>query len=223
MRGILGLFGRSPFGALQSHMLKVKECVDLIEPMMGALLADNFDEVKRIAKEVMKLEHNADEVKNSIRDHLPKSLFLPVDRRDLLALLSAQDDVADYVEDLGVIFTVKRTSVPESLREPMRTLVAAVLRVCSKAVEVIDQLDELLEASFGGPESEKVMGLIVELEKLEWEADKRQYKVAQELYAQEGKVSTLDIMVLVEALKKLGEIANSAESIGKQVRLFISK
>ncbi len=65
--------------------------------------------------------------------------------------------------------------------------------------------------------------MIQELERLEWEADKRQYKVAQQLYAQEGKLSSLDIMVLVEALQKLGQIANSAESIGKQVRLFMSK
>jgi len=223
MRGILGLFGKSPFGALQNHMEKVKECINLIEPMMEALFAEDFDEVKRIAKEVMKLEHDADEVKNSIRDHLPKSLFLPVDRRDLLVLLSAQDDLADYVEDLGVIFTLRRTKVPEALRQPMSTFVASVLRVFGKSVELIDQLDELLEASFGGPESEKVMQMIQEVERLEWEADKRQYKVAQELYAQEGKVSILDIMVLVEALQKLGQIANSAESIGKQVRLFISK
>jgi len=223
MRGILGLFGKSPFGALQNHMGKVKECVDLIEPMVGALFAEDFDEVKRIAKEVMKLEHNADEVKNSIRDRLPKSLFLPVDRRDLLVLLSAQDDVADYVEDLGVILTLRHTRVPEALREPMGDFVGRVLMVYGKSAELVDQLDELLQASFGGPESEKVMHMIEELEKLEWEADKRQYKVAQELYAQEDKISNLDIMVLVEALQKLGQIANSAESIGKQVRLFISK
>ena len=223
MRGILGLFGKSPFGALQNHMEKVKECVDLIEPMMEALFAEDFDEVKRIAKEVMKLEHNADEVKNSIRDHLPKSLFLPVDRRDLLVLLSAQDDVADYVEDLGVIVTLRHTRVPEALREPTGDFVGSVLRVYGKSAELVDQLDELLQASFGGPESEKVMHMIEELEKLEWEADKRQYKVAQELYTQEGKISNLDIMVLVQALQKLGQIANSAESIGKQVRLFISQ
>ncbi len=206
MRGIWGLFGKSPFGALQNHMQKVKECTDLIEPMLEALLAENFDEVK-----------------NSIRDNLPKSLFLPVDRRDLLVLLSAQDDVADYVEDLGVIFTLRKTRVSEELRQPLKVFVASVLMVYGKAAEVVDQLDELLEASFGGPESEKVMSMIQELERLEWEADKRQYKVAQQLYAQEGKLSSLDIMVLVEALQKLGQIANSAESIGKQVRLFMSK
>lgn len=223
MRTISKLFMKSPFLPLQEHMGKVKECLDLVTPMFESLLRRDYAELKALSKRVMKLEHDADEIKNGIRDHLPKSLFLPVDRTDLLKLLSAQDDVSDAVEDLAALLNLRRMECPSWMEKGLREVAEHVLEVCYKSVDIVDELDELMEASFGGPESLKVLEMIEEVGTLEWEADKRQYKLGQLLFSREKELEPVAVFMWVEIFKKLGELANNAEKVGKQIRMFLHK
>ena len=78
MLTIAKLFGKSPFSPLQSHMDKVKGCVLLLEDLFSALKEKNYTKVKEIGENISKKEHEADLTKNDIRNHLPKSLFMPI-------------------------------------------------------------------------------------------------------------------------------------------------
>jgi hypothetical protein len=204
-------------------MTKVKECLDLVNPMFESLYRKDYDELKTLSKRVMILEHEADEIKNSIRARFPKSLFLPVDRTDLLKLLSAQDDVSDAVEDLAAMLNMRRMECPPWMEDSLREVTGLVIEVCYKSQEIVKELDQLLEASFGGPESEKVLELIEEQGTLEWKADKRQYKLAQLLFSMEKEIEPVALFMWVEIFKKLGQLSNDAEKIGKQIRMFIHK
>ncbi|MGH7542820.1 MAG: DUF47 family protein [Gemmatimonadota bacterium] len=53
-------------------------------PLLEAFLAERYDEVQEIYQRVSGLEHEADDIKREIRNHLPKWFFLPVDRGDML-------------------------------------------------------------------------------------------------------------------------------------------
>src|ERR1700738_4264174 len=97
---IVNLFGRSPFAPIESHMEKVTDCVHLLPEFFAALEAQNFGRMEEMMEKISSLEHQADLLKNDIRNHLPKSLFLPVDRMNLLEILSLQDRIADRVEDV---------------------------------------------------------------------------------------------------------------------------
>lgn len=48
----------------------------------------------------MQAEHEADDMKHVLRHHLPKGLFMPVDRRDLLDVLMMQDAVINQAKDI---------------------------------------------------------------------------------------------------------------------------
>ena len=106
-RSVFELFGRSPFGPMQEHMQMAQKCVDLLAPMIQRVVAGDWDEVKTISKEVYHFEQEADQIKNDIRNHLPKSLFMPVDRRDLLDILHSIDAIADSVEDVAASLQLK--------------------------------------------------------------------------------------------------------------------
>ena len=62
------LFGKSPFEPLYQHMLKVKECVDLVKPLMESFINGEQDKVEKYAKQIFKAEHKADLVKKEIRN-----------------------------------------------------------------------------------------------------------------------------------------------------------
>ena len=84
MRSIAGVFGRSPFRPLAQHTEKVNDTVQLVRPLMEAFLAGDWAKTDELYVRISKLEHKADVLKSEIRDRLPKSLFLPVDRGEAL-------------------------------------------------------------------------------------------------------------------------------------------
>lgn len=57
---------------------------------------------------VSKAEFEADQVKNEIREHLPRRYFLPVDRSDIERLVHSQDQIADHVLDFAVILLIRK-------------------------------------------------------------------------------------------------------------------
>lgn len=215
------LFGKSPFEPLYQHMVKVKECVDLVRPLMDAVLQGETKKVKEIAKKIFKAEHYADMVKKDIRSNLPKSIFLPVARGDLLRFLKEQDNIADSAEDLAVLLTLRKTTVPEEMKEDLKDFVNKVLETYEKAMVVSSEIKLLAETSFGGAEAHKVIELIEQIKVKEWEADKAQMNTAKKLFSIEEKLDPVSVVMWMNILKELGTLANHAENAGDQMRVML--
>ena len=214
MNIISKLFGKSPFEPLYKHMLKVKECVDLVKPLMESFIDGAQDDVEKYAKQIFKAEHKADLVKKEIRSRLPKSVFLPVSRGDLLRFLKEQDSIADSAEDLAALVTMRPMNVPEGLKVHLKGLVSKVLETYELAMKVSSEINLIVEASFGGAEAHKVLEMIEEIKVKEWEADIAQMKVAKKLFAMENEIDPVSIMMWTHVFKELGAIANHAENTG---------
>jgi len=215
------LFGKSPFEPLFQHMLKVKECVDLVRPLMDAFLNEEDKKVENFARKIFKAEHEADLVKKELRNHLPKSIFLPVARGDLLRFLKEQDNIADSAEDLAVLLTLRKTKVPEELKKELKDFVDKVLETYEMAMRVSSEIKLLAETSFSGSEAHKVMQLIEELKVDEWEADKAQMTAAKKLFSIEEKLDPVSLLMLMNIFKELGVLANHAENAGDQMRMML--
>ncbi|MZG53129.1 MAG: TIGR00153 family protein [Nitrospinae bacterium] len=223
MRSILSMFSKSPFKPLGSHMDKVRACVDQIDPMFKALHRGDYDEVGKISELIMKMEHEADMIKDDIRTHMKQTVFLPVDKKDFMHLLSAQDDIADAVEDLAVLLRIKNLSAPESIHDSLQELVEHVIKTAYAGCDLILELEALLESSFGGAEAEKVEKATQVLGTLEWEADRKQFQLAQKLFSLGNQIDAADLLLWNEVIKKLGAVADKTEQIGKTLRIFLSQ
>ena len=188
------LFGKSPFEPLHQHMLKVKACVGLVRPLMDAFLKGEQEKVKDVARKIFKAEHDADIVKKEIRSRLPKSVLLPVARGDILRFLKEQDNIADSAEDLAALLILRKTTVPEELKEKLKNFVDKVLETYEMAMTVSSEIKLLAETSFGGEEAHKVMELIEQLKVKEWEADKAQMTAAKKMFSIEKKLLLKKLM-----------------------------
>ena len=98
MLTIARLFGKSPFPPLQTHMDKVIFCIGELPNLFKAFLEQGGDVIQKIGQKISQLEHEADLTKNDIRNHLPKSLFLPLEfipeiREDLSAFCQKNIEV----------------------------------------------------------------------------------------------------------------------------------
>lgn len=223
MRPIIALFGKSPFGSLAQHAQQVRETVDLVEPLIEAFLAEDRDKTEQVYERISKLEHKADNIKNDIRDHLPKSLLMPVDRGDVLTFLKEQDRIADRAEDLAVLLTMRRMQVIEPMREPMRELAAAVKATADAWFKVARELTTLEGASFAGPEVDRVMESIRAISNLEWEADKRQAQASRIMFDHEEEIGAVAVMLWMNIFRVLGSIADHAENTADLLRVMLAK
>ncbi len=223
MRAILELFGKSPFRPLAEHTARVRDAVILIRPLFEAFVDADWARTEEVYQRISKLEHKADIIKNDIRDHLPRSLFMPVDRGDVLLFLRQQDRIADAAEDLGVLLTMRPTPTPPSIRDDVLELVDAVLRCAEAWFETARALPDLQEASFAGPVVERVMERIKEISDLEWEADKLQAALSKEVFRHEEELGAVSTMFWANILRVIGVVANKAESTADHLRLMLAK
>lgn len=223
MRSIFGIFAKSPFGPLARHTVRVHDTLVLTRPLFEAFVEGDWEKTAEINRRISRLEHKADILKNDIRDHLPKSLFLPVDRGDVLRFLKAQDRIADRVEDLGMLLTMRRTPTPEAMKEPVLEFVDSVVRAGEEWFRAARELPTLQEASFTGPEVEKMLRRIGKISDLEWEADKLQADVSKQLFEHEDEIGPVSIMLWTNIFRTLGSVANYAERTADFLRVMLAR
>jgi len=222
MAVIQEMFRESPFEPLRYHMKTVMECVSFVRPMFEAVRDGCPDELDAVAKKVFKAEHEADLIKDDIRRTIPKRFFLPVYRGDLLGYVKLQDDMADSVEDLAVLLTLKRLKLPGSLVEPVFGYLDKVIEVCDGTRAIADFMPTLVEGDMAGTEARKALAMVAELEKAEWETDRLQYSLSQQLFALEDEMKPSDLFLWFRVFGELGQLANFAEKTGDRLRRMLS-
>ena len=124
----VSLFGRSPIGPMQQHIAKAHECAANLVPFFEAVMVEDWVRVEAVQQEMVRLEREADKLKKSVRMHLPKSLFLPVPRSDLLELLSTQDKVANRAKDIAGLMLGRCMTIPLELQPQMLAYVSRYIR-----------------------------------------------------------------------------------------------
>ena len=203
-------------------MNTVMECVGFVQPMFEAVRDQKYDVLKELTEKIFKVEHQADIIKDDIRRTIPKRFFLPVYRGDLLGYLKLQDDMADSVEDIAVLLTLKNLKLPEPLVEPTFQYLDKIDEVCRQTRGIADYLPTLVEGDMVGAEAEHLVALIAEVDKTEWEADRLQYSLSQKLFSLEDDMKPADILLWFRVFGELGQLANFAEKSGDRLRRMLS-
>ncbi len=216
------LFGRSPFKPMQKHMRTVKKCVGQMPKLFEALCDADQEKVVEIKDKIFEIENEADAIKNELRAHLPKSLFMPVDRRDLLEVLDLQDSIADTAQDIAGLLVERRMEVAEGMREPLLALVRRSADACNHASLIIERLDELVETGFRGPDSESVIEMVEQLNKIESDTDQMGLELTRTLFAREDEMKPVSVMFWYQLIMMIGEMADYAEKVGNRLRLLLA-
>lgn len=220
--GVLNnFFAPSPFANFQEHSKKVHECVKLMQPLVDALLAKDYDKIEELYNQMSKTEHEADMLKTELRDRISKMFFMSVGKADFSKILSYQDDVADAAEDFAVVLTLRKTQVPKELEEDFKILVKQVIKVSEQLMNLTEQISTLAEAAFGGEEAEEMLKEIASISEQEWQVDKLERKFARHFYSMEETLSPVDIMFMEKYCKTLSRVSNNAEKTAKYLRIII--
>lgn len=222
-RGLSGLLRGSPFKPIQQHMSAVFSCVCLIPPLFDAVYKNDAKLVAEFADQISFLETEADKLKSTFRLNMPRSLFMPVDRKDLLSLIADQDKIADTAEDIGKIFLYRPMVVPEGIKEFLDELLEGTMEITAAAKVMIEQLDELMELGFGGREHDKVYKMIAGVRRSEHNIDEIIHRGRKQLYAIEKDLDPVTVIFWYKIIELLGLISDQSENLADRLLLFLSK
>ena len=220
---ISALFGPSPIRPIQEHMAKAQSCIALLGDFLEASFSKNWKEAEKIQQAIHKKENEADTLKREIRTHLPRSLWLPVARNDLLEMLHIQDHLANRARDIAGIMLGRKIEIPEELVECLRDYYQKNLNTSAQALKAINELDELLETGFRGREATLVEELVVELDELEHQSDVSQVKLRAMLFQMEDSLPPVHVIFLYKIIDRLGELADISQKVGSRLLLLIAK
>ncbi len=217
------LFGKSPFGPLVEHTKKVHECVEMVWPLLEALVDEDYAQIRVLQDKTSRLEFEADTIKHAIRKQLPRRYFMPVDRADIDSFLHCQDKIADKVEDFAIILMIRKTKLHPDLHEKFFDFVNQVFQVTGTLLAATVELKSLADSSFGGAEAREVLGYIEGLGEEEWKADRMARQLSIDIYNLESELDPITIMFYEKMLITLGQVANEAENAGDMLRNMIVK
>ena len=216
---IAGLFGRSPIKPLQQHYDTVHQCACTLADFFTAVTQSDWDQARTLRKRIAELENEADELKKEFRLNLPKSLFLPVPRTDLLELISVQDKVANKAKDISGLMLGREMSIPATLADAMLSYVQGAIDTSAQAQKAINELDELVETGFSGRE----IKLVEDLDRLERANDEQQITIRATLFKLESELPPVDVIFLYKIIEWVGDLADRAQKVGGRLQMLVAR
>lgn len=217
------MLGKSPVGPIQDHLDTACQSVKLLPELFKAANLNDWDKVDSVSQSIHELENEADVQKMQIRSNLPKSLFMPVPRQDLLELVLVQDKIANLAKSISGMVRQRKMQIPASLYEDFMSFLKLCVKAAKSAKKSVNELDELYETGFRGAEVSLVQELINRLDEIETETDEKQEELQFELFKIEKELPPVDVIFLYKLFDKVGDVADMAERVGRRLELLLAK
>jgi predicted phosphate transport protein (TIGR00153 family) len=164
-----------------------------------------YDAPEQRAAEIRNAEHRGDEISHDFGHRLERTFVTPFDREDIHALISALDDVLDYIEEAADTFVLYRVEAP--------TAVAV-----QQASIVVKQCEQLHEALLNLRGFEGLEPRWIEVHRLENEGDLLARQAIADLFSSGGDpmqvIKWKEIYALLEStIDKCEDVANIIERV----------
>lgn len=214
---------KSPFDQLLEHMGKIRECINLLGDGLIRYYKGDYQGFSELTNQVSSLEHEADIIKGNLRNHIPSSLFMPVDKGKFLWVLREQDAILDHAENLVQMLDMRHTKIPDELKEIFIEHAQLVVKTVTAMEEAVESIRDLVETSFVQREREQTKEFIHKVHDYEWQADQKKYDMTKGIYQLEKKLDPLDVYHLLKIADWVDDIADHAENVADWLRSMIAK
>ena len=218
MRSIAKLFGKSPFVPIQHHMDRVGRCVSKGQALLDAYLVGDQETVEQLAREIDLIEGEADKIKREAEKEFRSGVFMAVERGRLRQVIAVQDSIADKMQNLARLTTLRACEEPPPFAETFRRFVELNMKIFLAIREVIDELDQLLDAGSSVTVQEKIGLHIERVSKLEDDADDLQHRLLKELFQVEHNMSPGSFFLWTKIFKQVGDIGDRSNRLANRLR-----
>jgi uncharacterized protein len=169
------------------------------------MMLRTYDDVEARAKRIFAMEHHGDELSHNIGNRLNLTFVTPFDREDIHALMSALDDVLDFIEEAADTFLLYQVQAPTPTAVQQAGI---IVQQCETIHEALTKL-----RGFKGLKDN-----LVEIHRLENEGDRIARAAVAELFANQTDpielVKWKDIYAVLEGcIDRAEDVADIIEKI----------
>ena len=197
------------FEIFHTHALAVEETVGHMLNAVNAA-ADGEDAEDHI-RSTVEAELRADDVKNDIRRRLGSGQISVLQGRDeLLRMVSRQDRIADYAQNVAEQLSFRELFIDEKARGMLKEMAEAVSKTTSLYEDAVSQLKDVALSGYTKAGRDRLGELIDEVNLAEHEADLVESKAAAYVFSH-GEDAPLAAVHMYRVLQRMDDVANSCE------------
>ena len=212
--------GPSVFKSFYEHAEKVFETVENMNACVKS--ACDGKNIEEYITATSKSELEADKIKSEIRDVLRGSVRLAVDKLVFLELVSRQDRIADYAENVTEILSFRKLYENKEAQKLVLQLADSVTATVEEYRKTVERFEYLLESAFSNKEKDIMHKHIGKVNDLEHEADLIEAKAASYVFTN-GDDPPLAAAHMYRLIQRLDDVANAAETAANSLLPIISK
>lgn len=219
--GLISL--RSPLSGFLEHYEQIAKGMKLIEESMECYISGGGDDVCKeftaLQKEVDAAEEQADRIKRNIRNHLPRGLFLPVEKHIFFNYTRQQDDILDAGQDALQWLAMREVVVPELYQRDLIYFLGDV----SKSIQMLKPAIEgtISWVNDEGVDRETLKDLYRALRRQHKSVTDAMHKLNSKLFRSD--MDFKDIYQLIHFVEYLHRMSHSAEGCVNLLRIMIAK
>ena len=211
--------GPSVFETYYRHAAKALETVEHMERCVVVACEDG-DTAEAIAA-TSNAELEADELKNELRGVMRGSIRLAISKEVFLDMISRQDRIADYAENVTEIISFRPLFKDAEARKLLMAQAQAVQATVNEYAQAVEKLQELMESGFATRVKEELHQLIGAVNLLEHKADAKEVATAAYIFSH-GDDTPLAAAHMYRVAQRLDDVANAAEHAANSLIPLVS-
>lgn len=169
------------------------------------------EKLEELSAQMHDIEHKADYAHHQLSEKLSKEFIPPIEREDIAALGDEIDDVVDALEDVVVRFHIFNI---RELREEAAAFSSIILKQNQTLSELIHEFRHFKK-------SKNLKKLIVEVNRLEEEADSVYFSAIHRLFMEEK--DPIKVLAWTEIFRRMEASCDYAEDVSQLVETVIMK
>src|SRR5436853_1253445 len=135
---VLAPRGREFFDLFEEAGGNIVRAADLLEQMLNA-----YPERRDLAREILICEQEGDRITHDVIHALNNTFVTPIDREDILELVSALDDIVDFTEEVADYLGLYRIEAPMVQAQTLAGVLHASAQQIAEAMPLVRSFKDI--------------------------------------------------------------------------------
>jgi len=206
---------------LRVYSSRVRQSVELIQPLADAVLAQDHEKIQTLHGQISGIWHEVNQSKLSLYDQIKGMRFHVAGGDAFNQYMACEDQVADSLQGLADLLASRRSPFPVELREDFWALVAGVVNISRRTMNLAEELLARVETACGDGETQTLLDTLRREGDEKGETRQREMQFTLHLYNLERQLDPVTVMFLDKCCTTLHEVADNAEHAADHLRLMI--
>jgi predicted phosphate transport protein (TIGR00153 family) len=206
---------------LCEHSGRVHQCVELIQSLADALLAEDYEQIRTLHEQMARIRAEVHQSELSLYARIKEVHFHSAGGDAFSQYLACQNKVADSSLAFAELLVLRKTAIPIELHDDFRALVTQIVNVSRRTMSLAEGLFSEVETVCPDTEAQSSLDAIRGTIDDSDQARRLEVKFARHFYSLEKQLDPVTLMFLDKYCAALHEVAGNAKCAADHLRRMI--